>query len=79
MIPQVMVFLWPIYIPQALNTGICIQQGHLFYSAGLHRKHVLATANTGEIWRGFGKNAGEENDRERGRDEWDERGGVVLN
>ena len=27
----------PIYIPQALNTGTCIQQGDLFYSAGLHR------------------------------------------
>ena len=31
----------------------------LFYSAGLHRNHVLATANTGEIGRGLGKNAGE--------------------
>ena len=48
----------PIYIPRALNTGICIQQGDLFYSAGLHRNHVLATAataNTGEIGGGFGK------------------------
>ena len=36
----------------------CIQQGDLFYSSGLHRNHVLATANTGEIGRGFGKNAG---------------------
>ena len=26
---------------------------------GLHRNHVLATANTGEIGRGFGRNAGE--------------------
>ena len=26
---------------------------------GLHRNHTLATANTGEIGRGFGKNAGE--------------------
>ena len=41
----------PIYIPRALNTGTCIQQGSLFYSAGLHRNHVLATANTGE-WTG---------------------------
>ena len=49
----------PIYIPRALNTRTCIQQGDLFYSAGLHRNHVLATANTGEIRRGFGKNAGE--------------------
>ena len=52
-------FSEPIYIPQALNTGTCIRQGDLFYSAGLHRNHVLATANTGEIRRGFGKNAGE--------------------
>ena len=42
----------PIYIPRALNTGTCIQLGDLFYSAGLHRNHVLATANTG-------KNSGE--------------------
>ena len=49
----------PIYIPRALNTETCIQQGNLFYSAGLHRNHVLATANTGEIRRCFGKNAGE--------------------
>ena len=34
-------------------------QGDLFYSAGLHRNHVLATANTGEFRRGFEKNAGE--------------------
>ena len=57
-IPQVM-FFEPIYIPRALNTGTCIRQGDLFYSAGLHRNHVLATANTGKIGRGFGKNAGE--------------------
>ena len=49
----------PIYIPWAPNTGTCIQQGNLFYSAGLLRNHVLATAKTGEIGRGFGKNAGE--------------------
>ena len=30
-------FFEPIYIPQALNTGTCIQQGDLFYSVGLHR------------------------------------------
>ena len=57
-IPQVM-FFEPIYIPRALNTGTCLWQGDLFYSAGLHRRHVLATANTGEIGRGYGKNAGE--------------------
>ena len=48
-----------IYIPRALNTATCIRQGDLFYSAGLHRNQVLATANTGKIGRGFGKNAGE--------------------
>ena len=57
-IPQVM-FFEPIYIPQALNTGTCMWQGDLFYSAGLHwkvhRNHVLATANTAEIRRGFEK------------------------
>ena len=52
--PQVMYFE-PIYIPRALNTGTCLRQGVLFYSAGLHRNHVLATANTGEIGRGSGK------------------------
>ena len=49
----------PIYIPRALNRGTCLWQGDLFYSAGLHRNHALATANTGKIGRGFGKNAGE--------------------
>ena len=51
-------FFEPSYIPRALNTGTCIQQDDLYYSAGLHRSHVLATANTGEIGRGL-KNAGE--------------------
>ena len=50
---------WPFYIPRALNTGNGIRQGGLFHSAGLHRNHVLAKANTGEIGRGFGKNAAE--------------------
>ena len=36
-------------IPRAPNTGTCIQQGDLFYSAGQQEK----------IGRGFGKNAGE--------------------
>ena len=49
----------PVYIPQSLNTGTCLRQGDLFYSAGLHRNDVLATANAGKIRRGFGKNAGE--------------------
>ena len=52
-------FFEPIYIPRALNTGTCLRQGDLIYSAGLHRNHVLATANTGNIGRGFGKNASE--------------------
>ena len=49
----------PIYIPLVLNTGTCLRQSDLFYFAGLRRNHVLATANTGKIGRGFGKNAGE--------------------
>ena len=53
----------PIYIPRALNTGTCLRQGDLSYSAGLHRKSVLATANTGKIGRGFGKNAGKWTER----------------
>ena len=52
-------FFEPIYIPRALNTGTCLRQGDLIYSVGLHRNHVLTTANTGKIGRGFGKNAGE--------------------
>ena len=52
-------FFKPIYISQALNTGTCILQGDLFYSAGLHRNHVSATTNTGNNGRGFGENAGE--------------------
>ena len=31
----------------------------MFYSEGLHRNHVLATTNTGEIGERFWKNAGE--------------------
>ena len=48
-------------MPRALNTEICLWQSDLFYSVGLHRNHVLllATANTGEIGRGFGRNASE--------------------
>ena len=55
--------LEPIYFPRALNTGTFIQHGDPFYSAGLHRIHVLATAKTGEIGRGFGKNAGDRTGR----------------
>ena len=56
---MVFFFFKPIYIPPALNTGTCLRKGDLFYSAGLHRNHVLAIANTGKIGRGFGKNEGE--------------------
>ena len=52
-------FSEPFYIQRALNTGTCLRQGDLVYSAGLHRNHVLATVNTGKIGRGFGKNADE--------------------
>ena len=54
-------FLSLFIIPRALNTGTCIQQGDLFYSACLHRNYELATANTreksGEVF--WGKKAGE--------------------
>ena len=52
-------FFQPIYIPRALSTGTCIQQGDLFYSAGLHRNHELATANTEKLGEILEKNAGE--------------------
>ena len=52
-------FFEPIYIAQELNTGTYLPQGDLFHSADLHRNHVLATANTGKIRKGLGKNAGE--------------------
>ena len=58
--PQVMFFLSYLYSAGTqLNKGTCLWQGDLFYSTGLHRNHVLAIANTGKIWRGFGENAGE--------------------
>uniref|UniRef100_UPI003AF79D5D hypothetical protein n=1 Tax=Thiolapillus sp. TaxID=2017437 RepID=UPI003AF79D5D len=57
-------------MPWTLNTGTCLWQGDLFYSAGLHRNHVLATTNTGKIRRGFEKNAGEWTGRvERSKEE----------
>ena len=33
-------FFEPVYMPWALNTGTCIQQGDLFYSAGQYRKKL---------------------------------------
>ena len=38
-VPQLMISE-PIYMPRVLNTGTCIQQGDLFYSAGQHRKKL---------------------------------------
>ena len=52
-------FFEPIYIPLVINTGICILLGDLFYSAGPHRNHVLATANTGKNRERLWKSAGE--------------------
>ena len=52
-------FFEPIYILRALNTGTCLWQGDLFYSAGLRRNHALATTNTRKIWRDLERNAGE--------------------
>ena len=46
-------------MPRALNTGTCIQQGDLFYSAGLHRNRCQPQPTQEKIGRGFGKNAGE--------------------
>ena len=43
----------PIYISRALNTGTSIQQGDLFYSAGLHRSHVIATAPVQGLLEGY--------------------------
>ena len=42
-------------IKHTFSTGTCLRQCDLFYPAGLHRNHVLATANTRKIGRGFGK------------------------
>ena len=52
-------FLQPIYIPWALNTGTCLRQGDLFHSAGLHRNRCYPQPTQEKIGRGFGKNAGE--------------------
>ena len=52
-------FFEPVYTPWALNTGTCIQQGDLFYSAGLHRNRYWPQLTQEKIGRGFGINAGE--------------------
>ena len=49
----------PIYTPQALNMGTCIQQGDLFYSAGRHRNQFSPQLTQEKLRRGFGGNAGE--------------------
>ena len=38
-------------MPWALDTGTCLWQGDLFYSAGLHKNEKIGS--------GFGKNGGE--------------------
>ena len=43
-------FFEPIYMPRALNTGTCIQQGDLF---------LFCRPTQEKFGRGFGKNAGE--------------------
>ena len=50
-----MFFFKTIYVPRALNTGSYIRQGDQLYFEGLYRNYVLATANTEEIGKGFGK------------------------
>ena len=47
--------LEPIYIPQALSRGTCIQQGDLFYSAGLHRIWCWPQLKEEKLRSGFGK------------------------
>ena len=47
--------LKPIYIPRALNTGTCIEQGDLFHSAGLHRYRCWPQLTQEKLERGFGK------------------------
>ena len=50
----VVVFL-SIYIPRALNTGTCMQQSDLFYSAGLYRNRCEPQLTQENVGRGFGK------------------------
>ena len=38
---------------------VVIVLANLYFTGTRHRNHVLATAGTGKIGRGFGKNAGE--------------------
>ena len=52
-------FFEPIHIPQALNTGTWIQKGNLFYSARLHRNHVLPQPTQEKSGEVLEKNVGE--------------------
>ena len=52
-------FLKSIYILRALNTGTCIQQSDLFYSAGLHRNRCQPQLTQENFSKSFGKNTGE--------------------
>ena len=54
-IPQVMFFFYPIYILRALNMGICIQQGDLFYSVDLHMNWCQPQPTQDKIGKGLGK------------------------
>ena len=49
----------PIYMPRALNTGTCIQQGDLLHPVGLHRSPCQPQLTQEKLGRGFGKNAAE--------------------
>ena len=51
--------LKPISSPRALDTGTFIQQGDLFYSAGLHWNWCQPRLTTEKLGRGLEKNAGE--------------------
>ena len=47
----------------SINTGTCIQQGDLFYSAGLYRNRCLQQPTQEKRGKGFGKIAGESTGR----------------
>ena len=50
-----LLFFEPVYIPQALSTGTCIQQGDLFYFVGLHRNRFEPQPTEKKIGRSFGE------------------------
>ena len=57
-IPQVM-FLKPIYIPRALNTGTYIQQGDVtYFILRAYTGTGVSHSKQEKLGRGFGKNAG---------------------